>query len=131
MTAKFYDQERLNNPMNATYIKGGEDVEHLFSVLQDRPPFLFELVSDQGFKLLVGYAGDRATVQFSRSDGMPPYLMALGSAEDEGTYVTFLSGGTPTPISERFCLPIEQVKTIVGDFLVHGGTSASVEWEEI
>lgn len=43
----------------------------------------------------------------------------------------FLAGGTLTPVSGRFCIPMELVEEIASHFLRTGERSADVEWEEI
>ena len=97
-----------------------------------RKPFLFELRRDNGLMLTVGFAGDRGCVQYSSSDGSPPYLLAVvEDPTDGGQFVEFLAGDTPTAISRRFCLPIEQVQEIAVHFLASGERTGAVLWEEI
>jgi len=84
------------------------------------------------FKLTVGFGGSFGSVQYSPIDGSPPYLVAVADDPvDDGKFVEFLAGNTPTPISQRFCLPIVQVEKIAAEFLAHGGKSEAVPWEEI
>lgn len=132
MRARFQDLQRPGNPANGSTIQGGDEASELFRVLADRLPFLFELRGENGFVLTVGFAGDRGCVQHSPGNGSPPYLMAvLNDARDDGEFVEFLAGDTPTPIPRRFCLPIERVATVVDEFLAQGSRSGAVAWEEI
>ena len=104
----------------------------LLRSLKNHEPFLFELRGENGFKITIGLADNCGCIQYSSSEGWPPYMMALAneSSEDDG-YIEFLAGDTPTPISRRFCLPINDVERIASDFLMHGEKSDVTHWEEI
>jgi hypothetical protein len=128
MAAQFIDLQYADNPLNAMELA---NANQLFRSLRGRSPFLFELHSDRGSMLTVGYAAEYGSVQFSASDGSPPYLMALSSESYNDNLHEFLAGGTPTPIPGRFCLPIASVEQIVAEFLEHGVQSHLVSWEEI
>ena len=128
----FQDFEQLENPMNGTSLDSPAALAELFRSLNGREPFLFELRGDSGFRLIVGFAEELGCVQYSPSDGSPPYLMAVaGETADGGRFLEFLAGGTLTPVSLRYCLPIDQVEKIAAYFLASGGKSAAVHWEEI
>lgn len=131
MNATFQDMEQLANPMNGASLTNSTQLATFFHSLVGREPFMFELHGENGFMLTVGLAADCGTVQYSSSEGLPPYLMARSDETDEDEFVEFLAGGTPTPIPKRFCLPLDHVQKIVQDFLTHGETSNAVEWEEI
>jgi hypothetical protein len=93
---------------------------------------MFELRGDNGITLTIGYSDQCGTTQFGSSNGLPPYLMAVADdAVDNSGFVEFQAGGTPTPISRRFCLPIERVEKVVTDFFAQGSKSEAVTWEEI
>lgn len=131
MNVVFQDMELSGNPMNGMSLRSQVEIEVMFRALEGRRPFMFELRGENGFMLTIGVAADCGTVQYSPSEGLPPYMMALGDEIAEGGCVEFLAGGTPTPIPRRFCLPLERVRKVVQDFLTHGGKSNAVEWEEI
>jgi hypothetical protein len=130
MNATFQDMEQLANPMNGTSLTSSI-LATFFQSLAGREPFMFELRGENGFMLTVGVAADCGTVQYSPSEGLPPYLMARGDETDESEFMEFLAGGTPTPIPKRFCLPLDRVQKIMQDFFTHGEKSDAVEWEEI
>lgn len=91
-----------------------------------------ELIGANGYILVVGIGGPVGCVQYSHSDGNPPYLVAVAPnpiAEDE--YIEFLTGNTPTPIPARHILPFEKVKEVVKYFHETGTRSAAVSWEEV
>ena len=132
MKIVFQDLQQIDNPMNGMLLETAEEVTRAFRSLAGRKPFLFELRGEYGFMLTVGFADNQGSVQYSPSSGMPTYMMAIAdSAENEGEFIEFLAGNTPTPISRRYCLPIKQVETIVLDFLASGAKSEAVPWEEI
>lgn len=133
MTAIFQDLQQADNIMNGICLTNAHDVVSLFRSLADRKPFLFELLNDNGFVLMIGFARNCASAQHSSNTGLPPYMMAV-SCETEnhsGECVEFLAGNTPTPIPQRFCLPIQAVEDIAKDFLESGSRSESLCWEEI
>jgi hypothetical protein len=127
----FQDLQQLDNPMNDSHLGTATEIVSLFRSLVGRKPFLFELRGENGFTLTIGLANDCASVQYSSSDGLPPYLMAVAAEGEDGEFVEFLAGNTPTPIPRRFCLPTTQVVEIANAFVSHGGKSDSVDWEEI
>ncbi len=132
MSVTFHDLQQLADPMNGTRFESVSAISGLFRSLRGRKPFMFELRGDNKSMLTIGLADDCATVQHSSSEGLPPYLMAVSNdAVDDGGFVEFLAGGTPTPIPRRFCLSLEQVEKIAADFLAHGGKSEAVAWEEV
>src|SRR5262249_52406020 len=95
-------------------------------------PFLCELTGDNGYKLLVGLGGDQGCLQYSPSDGRPPYLMAVGDTfAEDGTVIVFLTANTPTPIPAKDCIAIAIVKSVVRDFLKAGRQPVKAAWEEI
>ncbi len=79
---------------------------------------------------MAGIGGNVGCVQYSRSDGLPPYLMAVSShpAMKRGC-VEFLTANTPTPIAARYIISFDEVKAIVIDFLKAGERSDVVLWQ--
>jgi hypothetical protein len=126
------DQQEPTSNINGAEFSRPEQVHDLFLQLRGRTPFMFELKGENGFKLLVGFSEECGCIQFSRADGAPPYLVAV-SEDAPGTeeVVEFLAGGTPTPIQQRFCLPLSMVEDIVTMFVRDGTRSNMVSWEEI
>lgn len=131
MRVQFRDLEDPDNPRNGQRTESGAEVLAWLDGMRSRPPFLAELAGDHGFRLDVGIGGDVGCVQHSRSDGLPPYMMALNPEVPRTEAIEFLAGGTPTPIDGRFCLSFPIIKAIVGDFVQSGERSSCVEWEEI
>lgn len=82
--------------------------------------------------LTIGLAANSATVQYGRSDGSPPYLLAVAhEAVEDGTFMEFLAGNTPTSVSRRFCLPVGEVEKIASEFVTQVGKPAVTTWEAI
>lgn len=132
MNAIFKDLQEQDCPFNGTCLRTAPEFTALLRSLKGRKPFMFVLSGDNGFVLTIGLAKDCASVQYSSSHGLPPYLEAVNdNVVEEAECVEFLAGGTPTPIPRRFCLPIEQVERIASDFIVNGCRSEAVRWEEI
>jgi len=132
MNATFQDLQDNHNRMTGMCVRNEQDLDALLRSFEDRQPFFFELAGENGFTLLIGFGSDIGCVQYSTSDGEPPYLMAIGdeSAEDE-PFANFLTGNTPTPVPRRFCLPISLLRRIIIDFLESGEQSSTVMWQKI
>ncbi|HCE46748.1 MAG TPA: hypothetical protein DET40_24640 [Lentisphaeria bacterium] len=132
MNVKFNDLQDLKNIANGTVVSSPSAMNKLFQSWNDRVPFLFELRCSNGFMLTIGFAKDCGSVQYSPTNGEPPYLIAVGEdVDDKSDFCEFLAGNTPTPISRRYCIPIVQVLQIVGTFLKSGDRDGSVAWEEV
>jgi Immunity protein Imm1 len=130
MNVTFFDREDEANPLNGTVARHREQLLQILNGLRNRPPFVCELLGENGLHLHVGI-GKLGHAQYSRSDGEPPYLLAMGprpGRRDE--YVDFLLGGTPTPISKRYCMPFDSIREIAAYFLETGRAHPSFAWEE-
>lgn len=112
-------------------ISSSADLARLLDSMQDRDPFIGELRADNGFKLSIGIGGKRGCAQFSRTDGDPPYLMALAADNDSAEDCSFLIADTPTEIEAKHCLLSDKIKQIAMYFVETGEQSPSVEWESI
>ena len=131
MTIIFFDREDSENDLNGTTIRNDEQLSKVLEGLRVRAPFVCELVGDSSFHLHVG-VGEVGHAQYSRLDGEPPYLMAVAPHPNEREqYTEFLLGGTPTPISSRYCMPFELVRKIAEYFLETGRAHPGFTWEEV
>ena len=131
MDVKFFDREDGKNPLNGRILDQHVGLSELLSQLQSRAPFFCEVIAENGYTLLLGI-GPRGCAQFSRTDGSPPYLMAVSHHPETSTErFEFLAGGTLTPVSTRYCLPFDAVKDIAAYFQRTGERSATFAWEEI
>jgi hypothetical protein len=132
MTAVFQDLEDNRNAKNGSRIGNERDLNVLFESLRNREPFTLWLSGDNGFSLTIGWSSSLGFVQYARSDGRPPYWVAVGDRDaDPEEHVDFLSGGTRTPIPRRFCMPVDSAMGIARHFLQTGERSPNVEWEEV
>jgi hypothetical protein len=118
------------NSLNGTVLEDPTEVGAIVRTMRQRIPFLAELIGENGRTLLLGLGSADGCVQFSSSDGDPPYLMALENPEEEG-WQDFLCGGTPTPVPRRYCLPMQKVIAVAVAFLETGEPYPAIEWEEI
>jgi hypothetical protein len=133
VSCTFRDFQDDSNPFNGMVLDSQSGLSELLESFRGRQPFLFELREDPGFTLTIGFSCECGCVQYARSDGEPPYEMAvrgLASEEDEKS-VWFLAGDQPTEIDAKFCLSIEQIRSIATQFVVSGGKSQTVSWEEV
>jgi len=132
MKATFQDMQDEHNVNNGACVADAAGFTSLLHSFEGREPFSFMLTGENGLTLTIGWAPRCGSVQYGSTDGLPPYLVAVGDeTADDTEFVEFLAGGTPTPIASRFCMPLEMVEQIVADFLRDGGKSSAVSWEEI
>lgn len=126
------DHQESSSAIDGVELSQPEEVPALFSRLQGRAPFMFELTGENGYKLLIGRGDECGCVQFSPADGTPPYLMAVAENPAEpDELVEFLAGGTLTPIPQRFCLKLSLIEALAIQFVRDGTRSEIVSWEEI
>jgi Immunity protein Imm1 len=135
MTATFLDMNDEANTLNGEIIRDNEHLIQIFEILRSKPPFVCKFLGENGFHLDVGI-GPNGCAQYGRSDGEPPYLMAVAPGKElqqerEGDETEFALGGTATPISNRFCMPFEAVREIVGHFLQNGDPHPAFVWEPV
>lgn len=133
MTSQFFDMQDTENPLNGTSVRSSSELQSLLEGVTDREPFFAELVAENGFKLLLGIGPSEACVQFSLTDGSPPYLMAVArdapsTAEGE---VEFLIGDTATPVPKRFSLPYKTMVDVAACFVDSGERYTGVAWEDV
>ena len=131
MRARFFDRQDTANPLNGRMLSSPAAARDIVRRMQGRTPFLAELIGENGRKLLLGLGSADGCVQFSSSDGSPPYLMAVGSNPDEEGEQEFLIGGAASPVPRRYCLPMLKVEEIAAAFLDSGKRAPHVTWEEI
>jgi hypothetical protein len=132
MNVEFFDREDRRNLFNGSIISEKAHLLEVLNQLQGRAPFFCEILGENGYKVLLGVGGPRGCVQYSSTDGSPPYLMAV--SEDPERFdanIEFLIGGTLTPVPSRYCLPILAVNEIASYFQMTGKRSPAVSWEEV
>jgi Immunity protein Imm1 len=131
MKAQFFDRQDAKNPLNGKTLSEPVAIRNIIQSVRQRAPFIAELIGDNGRELMLGLGSADGFVQFSSSDGSPPYLMALGhTPEDEGEQ-DFLIQNTVTPIPRRYYLLMQKVEEIAAVFLHSGHRAPNVVWEEI
>lgn len=130
MKVKFFDIEDETNRLNGTDVRDVKLLLQIFNDLRGREPFFCELVGDNDHELLVGI-GAVGCAQFGRSGVRPPYFMAVAPGSHDPGETEFLAGGTPTPVSNRYCMPFSSICEIVAHFLETGHVHPSFAWEEI
>lgn len=152
MRVTFYDFEQVSaNPLHGTTIDSGAGFARLLESHVDRDPFIAELVGEYGYKLTVGIGRREGCVQFGPKDGSLPYLMAVDRRhgpidDDRGRWraiqkdmadgipenrLSFVCGGTLTPIPTRYGLPSRVFTDVITFFVETGMRSPSVNWEQI
>lgn len=130
MQVKFVDFDANEEPAPHVVLTNREEVAKLLNGMRKREPFMCELVGENGYKLGIGIGADIGCVQYSRVDGVPPYLMAENHNESSEEH-SFMMAGTPTPVDGKFCLPIAEVIDIAEFFVETGQKSNKTAWEEI
>jgi immunity protein Imm1 of predicted polymorphic toxin system len=132
VTVRFFDRQDPTNPLDGTIVEDRKGIREIVRSSSSKEPFLAELVSESGHRLMIGLGTKGGCVQYSANDD-PPYLMAVGNPEafEEEEYVEFLIGDTPTPISTRYLLSLPVVEEVATHFLETGKPSPARSWEEV
>ena len=129
MSVTFHDHEWAESPANGRTFSGAQDAIELLHGLRSRDPFFCSFDGPNG-TLLIGVACEYGCVQYTPAGGEPPYLMASG--KPKGTAVVeFLSGGTPTPISEQYLLRWPELDGVIRSFVEKGILTDTVSWHDV
>jgi hypothetical protein len=83
--------------------------------------------------LTIGIGTPYGFVEYMDDDGSPPYFVATTDIENQGedAFIEFDSGGTPTPILLRNCLPFERVVDIAEHFIRNKKLPENANWMEV
>ncbi|MBI2687427.1 MAG: hypothetical protein HYX27_14030 [Acidobacteria bacterium] len=130
MRTVFIDLEDTNSALNGTWVDP-KSLRQLLEATRHRKPFLVEIRGGNGYMLQVGLGESLGCVQHSPVDGDVPYMMAVAKngGKDEG--VEFSIGGTPSPVSGKYTLAIDEVFDIADCFARSGERDSRYAWEEI
>ncbi len=129
-SVSFHDLQECETPLQGTVVADFGAVVKLLEALRDRAAFFFELRSDDGPTLTVGLAREWGCVQYGRSDGEPPYLVACGATGGTSS-IEFLAGGTPTPVAARHCLARGELLELLRAFMDGEDLRGAAIWEEV
>jgi immunity protein Imm1 of predicted polymorphic toxin system len=115
---------------NGRAISSDDELISLLEQMRAASPVITEFCGPNDFQIDIGIGGKFGSVQYSRIDGAPPYLMAVSHrpAVKRG-YIEFLCGGTPTPIAARYIISFDELKEVVLHFLSSGERSETVSWQ--
>ncbi len=91
------------------------------------------ILDSMGFgSLTLGVGKSYGFAEFINQNSETPYLITYNKNLDaeEESYIDFDSGGTPTPIPLRYCLPISTIIEIANFFFVNKSLPKNVVWQE-
>ena len=129
MIVRYDNEQSASDPLSGAAIDGSLRLAQLLESRRDNAPFFARLTGDNGFEIMIGIARD-VGVQYSRSNGRPPYLMAVSyDPPVKRGCVEFLAANTPTPIAARYIISFDELKTIALHFLNTGERSDSTSWQ--
>lgn len=133
MKAQLFDTEKSDSSWNGMVLESPQQLRAMLAEVQSqsRLPFFAELVGHNGHQLLLGLGALDGCVQFSSTDGAPPYLMAVGQNEKGRDHLVFSTGGTPTPVLRRYGLPMQAVTDIAVFFMETGERLSNIIWEPV
>jgi hypothetical protein len=130
MIVRYENEQDDLDSMNRMVIGSSAQLSELLDSRRDDAPFFARLSGDNGFEIMAGIGGNVGCVQFSRSDGSPPYLMAVSSHPPmKRGCVEFLTADTPTPVAARYIISFDELKTIAIHFLKTGQQTDAVSWQ--
>jgi len=132
MKVRYDNEQDDTDPMNGVVIAECEKLSELLNWRRNNSPFFIRLSGTNGYEIMVGLGGDAGCVQYSRSDGEPPYLVAVSPHPHMTSGdVEFLTGNTATPVPARNILSFDELKQIALYFLETGERSDAVSWEPV
>ena len=130
MIVRYDNEQSASDPLSGTVIDGSLRLAQLLESRRDNAPFFARLTADNGFEIMIGIGRDVGCVQYSRSNGGPPYLMAVSyDPPVKRGCVEFLAANTPTPIAARYIINFDELKAIALHFLNTGERSGSTSWQ--
>jgi hypothetical protein len=132
MKVRYLNHQDKLDPMHGAVITESAQLTELLDNARREPPFIAELEGDNGFEILFGIGEKFGWAQYSRSDGSPPYLMAVSQEPPlKRGYLEFLTANTPTPIAARYIIRFDELKKVALDFLKTGDKSNGVSWQTL
>jgi hypothetical protein len=131
MKVRFLNYQNKSDPQNGAAFTQRTRLSELLDRRRSEPPFLAELLGDNGYHIEFGIGGDVGCVQHSRADGRAPFLMAISFLPPmKKGYAEFLTANTPTAFAARYIITFDELKEIAFYFLETGERSDSVLWRE-
>src|SRR4029077_13470835 len=132
MKVRYLNYQNKFDPMNGIVIAEEEKLTELLYDRRNERPFIAELYGDHGYHMAFGIGGDLGFVQYSRTNGNAPYLMAVSHHPPARRgYVEFLTANTPTPFASRYIISFDELKAVALHFLKTGDRSGGVLWQEL
>jgi hypothetical protein len=132
MKIKYVNQQDKFDIMNGEVIADEASLVDLLNRRRSNAPFFGRFSGDNGFELMIGMGGEIGCVQHSRTDGDPPYLVAVAPQPRLASgYVEFLTANTPTPVPARNILTFDELKKIALYFLETGERCDAFSWDSI
>ena len=121
-----------HDPRNGKVLDQTAVIRLLDELRLRQPPTMCQFVGDNGFNLTVGIDNDFGCIQYSRNDGLPPYLMAKDVTRDAADFrdLEFVVGGTLTPIDSQYRVPLNMIKEVLLEFIESGERTEAVAWQE-
>ena len=98
LIVRFLDHQDETNPLNGFVIVDDAQLSQVLDSFRTREPFFAELYCENGYKLLIGIGRTVGCVQYGRSDGDKPYLMAVTCS---GVKLTELCGEAVSQATSR------------------------------
>ena len=129
MIVWYLSHQDKSDPMNGCPIELKDELVKLFHRRRNQRPFVAELSGANGFQITFGIGTDLCCVQYSRTDGAPPYLMAVSPHPPmRRGLVEFIAANTLTPFAARYIISFEELKEIALHFLETGERSNKFNW---
>jgi hypothetical protein len=132
MIIYFFNFQNKHDPNNGRAISSEDELNSFLDDARNATPSLVEFSGATDFNLMIGIGGYFSCAQYSRVDGLPPYLMAVSRHPPvRRGYIEFMCGGTPTPVGARNLLSFDEVKEIVRHYMRTGERSDAVSWRDV
>jgi hypothetical protein len=130
MSVRYFNYQDKYDATNGKVVAQRDQLSELLHRRRNQRPFVAELAGENGFQIIFGISTNLCCTQYSRTDGSPPYLMAVSPHPPmKRGCVEFFAGGQRTPFAARYIITFDELKEIAIRFLETGEKSDAVSWQ--
>ncbi len=107
-----------------------DQLESLSTEALANPPFMVDLISEDGSSLSIGLGRGISVAAFSSAEGNPPYYVSLGSFTDMPETIVYYGGGQWTEFPGVSAVPLDDALDATRRFQATGRLPDNLKWRE-
>jgi len=112
--------QRINTVAELTQVLGR-------LIHQEPRVVIIDLPNDECF--IVGIHSEFGCIEWTKAEDEGDFITSPSSPQAEPEMISFLWGGTPSPIGRENLIPIQEVITALGEYFESGAMPSEIEWE--